>query len=180
MSSLCTGDVSHLLRCDDDLYYASSGFAVNAVATQKVSFVASMRPEHSTYWLDVIKTNTQDNDLRIGLTRQRESGNIINAYSATVVSAIEWYATGHMQPVLEAVQSIHFIGKKRTSGYGEVSQWEAEASDLDGLVGYGAEPLRPVPTERWTGSSNLIPVEAAWKAPYWEVKNRTRCFVPEI
>lgn len=180
MSSLCTGDVSHLLRCDDSLYFASSGFAVNSVATQKASFVASMRPEHSSYWLDVIKTNTKDGDLKIGLARQREGGNIINAYTATVASAIEWYATGHMQQVLDAVQVIHFIGKRRTSGYGEVIRWEAETSELDGLVGYGAEPLRPVPTERWTESGDWIPVEAAWKAPYWEVRNRTRCYVPEI
>lgn len=90
MATLGCGDVSHLLRCDDGLYFASSGFAVNANATQRASFVASMRPEHSPQWLDVVRTNTQDGDLKIGLARQREGGNIINAYTATVASAIEW------------------------------------------------------------------------------------------
>lgn len=180
MATLGCGDVSHLLRCDDGLYFASSGFAVDANATQRASFVASMRPEHSPQWLDVVRTNTLDGDLKIGLARQREGGNIINAYTATVASAIEWYATGHMQAVLELVQSVHFIGKRRSAGYGEILRWEAEAGELDGLMGYGSEPLRPVPTDRWTESGDWIPVEAAWKAPYWDVRNRTRCYAPEI
>jgi hypothetical protein len=180
MASVCSGDVSHLLCVDDGLYFASSGFAVNTIATQRAAFVASMRPEHSAHWLDVVRPNTKDGDLKIGMARQREGGNIINAYTATVASAIEWYATGCMQSVLEAVQSIHFIGKKRTSGYGEVTRWEVETSELNGLVGYDMGPLRPVPTERWTEHGDWVPVEAAWKAPYWDVRNRTRCFVPEI
>jgi hypothetical protein len=180
MATLGCGDVSHLLRCDDGLYFASSGFAVNANAIQRASFVASMRPEHSPQWLDVLRTNTQDGDLKIGLARQREGGNIINAYTATVASAIEWYATGHMQAVLELVQSVHFIGKRRSAGYGEIHRWEAEAGELDGLMGYAGEPLRPVPTDRWTESGDWVPVEAAWKAPYWDVRNRTRCYAPEI
>jgi hypothetical protein len=82
--------------------------------------------------------------------------------------------------VLELVQSVHFIGKRRSAGYGEVLRWETEAGELDGLIGYAGEPLRPVPTDRWTESGDWIPVEAAWKAPYWDVRNRTRCYAPEI
>jgi len=148
MSSLACGDVSHLLRCENDLYFASSGFAVDAYATQRASFVASMRPEHSPHWLEVLQPNTQDKDLRIRLSRQPDAGNIINAYSAIVASGIEWYATGDMQAVLEVVQSIPFIGKRRTSGYGEVIRWEVQPGELDGVVGYAGDPLRPVPTER--------------------------------
>ena len=180
MSSLACGDVSHLLHCENDLYFASSGFAVETHATQRASFVASMRPEHSPHWLEVLQPNTQDKDLRIGLSRQREAGNIVNAYSATVASAIEWYATGDMQAVLEVVRSIPFIGKRRTAGYGEVVRWDAEVGELDGVVGYADDPLRPVPTERWTQGGDWVPVEAAWKAPYWDVRNRTRCFAPQV
>lgn len=178
MATLERGDVSDLLRCEQALYFASSGFAVDAVATQRASFVASMRPEHSPQWLEVLQSNTKDGDLRIGLSRQREAGNIINAYQATVARAIEWYATGHADAVLAALHPVRFIGKKRTAGYGEVSHWEAEDGELDGLVGYANEPLRPVPTARWTEGGDWVPVEAAWKAPYWDVRNRDRCFVP--
>jgi len=180
MSCLACGDVSDLLMCEDDLYFASSGFVVEAHASQKASFVASMRPEHSLHWLELLRPNTKDGDLKIGLGRQRDAGNIINAYTAIVANAIEWYATGHMQAVLEVVKHIPFIGKRRTSGYGEVDSWEVETGELDGLVGYADDPLRPVPTQRWTHGGEWIPEEAAWKAPYWDVRNRTRCFVPQL
>ena len=128
MAILSRGDVSDLLRCEQDLYFASSGFAVDAVASQRASFVASMRPEHSPHWLDVLNPSTKDGDLRIGLSRQREAGNIINGYQATVARAIEWYATGHADAVLEVLQPVRFIGKKRSAGYGEVARWEVEGA----------------------------------------------------
>ncbi len=180
MSILGRGDVSDLIQCDQGLYLASAGFPVDAVAKQRASFVASLRPEHTPEWLDVIKTNTRTDDLQIGLSRQSTGGNIINAYDATVASAVEWYATGHMQQILDLVSGVVSIGKRRASGFGEVSSWEAEEGELDGLVGYNSEPLRPVPTERWTEGGDWVPVEAAWKAPYWDVRNRTKCFVPEV
>lgn len=178
MATLARGDVSDLLLCDRDLYMASSGFCVEAVATQKASFVASMRPEHSPHWLDLLQSNTKDGDLRIGPSRQRDAGNILNSYSAIVASAIEWYATGHAEAVLAVMQQVRFIGKKRSAGYGEVSRWEVQDGQLDGLVGYAGEPLRPVPIDRWTEGGDWIPIEAAWRAPYWDVRNRDRCFVP--
>lgn len=179
MATLERGDASDLLRCDRDLYLASAGFCVDAVATQNASFVASMRPQNSEHWLDLLKPNTQGAaDLQIGVQRQEQAGNIIKSYTATVACAIEWYATGHAEAVLAVMQPVRFIGKKRTAGYGEVSRWEVEDGQLDGLVGYAGEPLRPVPTDRWTEGGDWIPMEAAWKAPYWDVRNRDRCFVP--
>ena len=145
----------------------------------RAAFVASMRPEHSPQWLDVIAPFTRKGDVQIGLARQREGGNILNGYQAKVASAVEWSATGHMDRVLEVVNEVAFIGKKRSAGYGEVERWEVRPGELDGIVGFLGEPLRPVPTERWTAGGDWIPVEAAWKAPYWDVRNRTRCYVPQ-
>jgi hypothetical protein len=181
MSILGKGDVSDLLRCDEGLYFASAGFPVDSVSDKfRASFVASLRPEHTPEWLEVIKTNTRSDDLQIGLARQRDAGNIINSYPTQVATAIEWYATGQMLDVLDIVKDIVAIGKRRVVGYGEVKLWEAELGEIDGLVGFADEPLRPVPTVRWHLSHDFVPVEAAWKAPYWDVRNRTKCFVPEI
>jgi hypothetical protein len=180
MAVLGRGDVSDLLRCEDGLYYASAGFPVEVIDQALAAFVASMRPEHTPGWSQVIQGNTRGGDVQIGLTRQRQGGNVLNAYTAQVARAVEWYATGDLEAVLKAVRDVPFIGKRRSAGYGEVERWETEPGDLDGVVGYLGEPLRPVPTERWTAGGDWIPVEAAWKAPYWEVRNRTRCFVPEI
>lgn len=178
MAVLETGDVSHLVQCHDDLYSASSAFLVDAATSQTASFVASLRPDHSPHWLKLLQSNTLDGDLRIGLSRQREGGNIINAYPAQVARAVEWYAIGRAEAVLDTVRNVPFIGKRRASGYGEVTHWEVEPGELDGLVGYGGEPLRPIPTDRWTHGGDWVPIEAAWKAPYWDVRNRTRCFAP--
>ena len=181
MSILGRGDVTDLLHCYDELYFASAGFLVASTPDKtKASFVSSLRPEHTPEWLDVIKTNTRFNDLQIGLARQREGGNITNSYSAQVTPAIEWYATGHMHDILDIVKDVFAIGKRRTSGYGEVKLWEAEVGEVDGLVGFADEPLRPVPTDRWHLRQDFVPLEAAWKAPYWDVRNRTKCFVPEV
>lgn len=195
MSVLGRGDVSDLLMCEADLYFASAGTVAVGAAQQTASFVASMRPEHTPGWLDVVTPNTANadlgfaegakgrarlNDLRIGLSRQREGGNVINAYRAVSGAEIEWYATGIPEEVLAALKEVPFIGKRRTAGYGEVMHWDVQPGELDGVSGYLDEPLRPIPVDRWKLGGDWIPVEAAWKAPYWDVRNRTKCFVPFI
>lgn len=190
MATLERGDVSDILWSEEELYFASAGFAATPGLKQQAAFVASMRPEHSPEWLELIKPNTNTsglsaqagsryNDVKIGLARQREGGNILNGYEATVTPSIEWYGVGDPEAVLAVVRDIPFIGKKRTSGYGEVVEWAVEQGDLDGICGHFGEPLRPIPTARWTHGGDWIPVEAAWKAPYWDVRNRTKCYVPE-
>lgn len=179
MATLGRGDVSGLLKCVDGLYYASAGITpISSLSPQRVAFVASMRPEHTPEWLDVIKPRRGSNEVKIGLSRQREGGNVVNDYQATHVDFIEWHALGHADKVFAAIEHVPFIGKRRTSGYGEVHRWEVADSDLDGISGYADEPLRPVPSDRWTLGGDWVPVEAAWRAPYWDVRNRTKCFVP--
>ena len=196
MAVLETGDVSNLIKLEDELYYASAAFLVDpGPYKQRASFVASLRPEHTPDWREIIRPNTKNpdappiqnqaeskgglNDLRIGLARQREAGNIISSYQATAASAVEWYATGDATAVLEVVKDISFIGKRRSSGYGQVAGWEVESGELDGVCGYLNEPLRPVPVDRWSYGGDWVPLEAAWKAPYWDVRNRTKCYAPE-
>jgi hypothetical protein len=61
----------------------------------KASFVASMRPELTPEWLDVIAPNSNRNtDVAIGDSRYREAGNVINSYDARVAASVVWYATG--------------------------------------------------------------------------------------
>lgn len=190
MAVLGRGDVSELIKCVDGLYYASSAMTDMSGLFQRAAFVASMRPEHTPEWREVIKSNTKtdglppdsdggrSNDVLIGVARQRTAGNILNGYVARYTKVVEWHAVGHAAAVLDCLKNIPFIGKKRTAGYGEVESWEVAESDLDGIAGYANEPLRPIPVERWEYGGDWVPVEAAWKAPYWEVRNRTKCFVP--
>lgn len=193
MSVLGKGDVSHLLRCDDGLYFASAVIPENTGLEQRAAFVASMRPEHTPEWRDLIRPNTKTegipatstpadtgrlNDVVIGVARQRTAGNILSGYWAKTTPFVEWHAIGDPEAVLNVLKDVPCIGKRRVAGYGEVDRWELSQSELDGVSGYMNEPLRPVPVERWVHGGDWIPVEAAWKAPYWEVRNRTKCYVP--
>ena len=196
MAELVTGDVSHLLKRDAQLYYARAAFLVDPPEEkQKASFVASMRPEHHPELRELIAPNTHTpnappllhthrsrgnvNDVAIGRARRKEAGNILNQYVAHAAAAVEWYATGHAEQVWQVVQDIAFIGKKRSAGYGEIDAWQVIPGHLDGLTDDFGEPLRPVPVERWPTSATLIPSEAAWCAPYWDIRNRTKCYTPE-
>ena len=195
MAVLERGDVSDLLHCEDHLYYASAATLAAVPPGVHAAFVASMRPEHTPGWLEVITPNTRNprlpvpegaegraklNDLKIELARQRGAGNILNAYKAEVSPTVEWYGTGHGEVVLDVLSAVPFIGKRHSAGYGEVVRWEVEPGELDGLSGYLDEPLRPVPVHRWCLGGDWIAVEAAWKAPYWDVSSRAKCFAPAV
>lgn len=179
MAELQCGDVSDIIKCVDGLYYASAAVLDDESGSIKASFVASMRPERTPEWLDVIAPNTKSGDISIGDSRAREAGNVINAYDATVASSVVWYATGNRDAVLNALQEVKFIGKRRAAGYGEVFHWEVDDGDLDGLVGYLNDPLRPIPVDRWTAGGDQIAIDTAWRPPYWEITSRAKCYAPE-
>lgn len=181
MAELQRGDVSELIKCVDDLYFASAAVLESEAGKIKASFVASMRPERTPEWLDVIAPNSNKNtDVAMGDSRYREAGNVVNGYDARVASSVVWYATGDKDAVLEVLREVKFIGKRRASGYGEVIRWEAEDGELDGLVGYLNDPLRPIPAHRWTEGGDQIAIDTAWKPPYWAIENRAKCFAPEV
>ena len=180
MAVLEQGDVSDLLRCEDGLYLASAAHLVDIRGSQPTPFVASMRAERTPEWAEVMKPWTRSGDIAIGDKRMREGGNVLNEYVADAATAVEWYATGHSDAVLKAVQGVAFIGKRRSAGYGEVEQWAVEPGELDGLVGYLGEPLRPVPVERWIEGGDWPAVDAAWKPPYWKVESRAKCYAPSL
>lgn len=184
MAELGRGDVSDLIRCDDGLYCASAAFMADEIAQQPAAFVASMRPERTPEWLDVILPNSTNalghKDVGIGERRAREAGNVISTYTAKVAGAVEWYATGDKDAVLAALQGVCFIGKRRAAGYGEVVRWEADPGELDGLVGYLSEPLRPIPVVRWPHGGDHIAIDTAWRPAYWEIRNRAKCFAPPL
>ncbi len=181
MAELQRGDITDLIHCVDDLYFASAAVLESEAGKIKASFVASMRPELTPEWLDVIAPNSNKNtDVAIGDSRYREAGNVINSYDARVASSVVWYATGDKDAVLAVLRDVKFIGKRRASGYGEVIRWEAEDGELDGLVGYLNDPLRPVPADRWTEGGDQIAIDTAWKPPYWAIENRAKCYAPEV
>ena len=180
MAELVCADVSHLLHCQDGLYFASAAFPVDVIGTQDYAFVASMRPTTmGPVWADSLAPD-RAKKLSIGESRQREYGNVTNRYQATACKAVEWYATGDADAVFLILRDIAFLGKRRAAGMGEVAQWELAPSELDGIVGYLGEPLRPVPVELWPHGGDWPVIEAAWRPEYWATRNRSACVAPEL
>jgi hypothetical protein len=72
----------------------------------------------------------------------------------------------------------HFtgLGKKRSCGYGQVTDYEWTRLDEDRSVVAGGQAMRPIPVDRCefvTEIENL-----AWRAPYHYEGNHTRCAAP--
>jgi hypothetical protein len=75
---------------------------------------------------------------------------------------------------------VTFIGKRRGSGFGEVSNWSVLPGDLDGIIGPFDDPLRPVPIDMFDGNKDSLKVDAAWRPAYWLPENRAICYAPEL
>jgi hypothetical protein len=97
-----------------------------------------------------------------------------------LVESLKWYVEGDSEEILKLINPISFIGKRRASGFGEVDHWSIDSSELDGLIGFLNEPLRPTPVEMFTGDEGSLKVDAAWRPAYWHPDNRAICYAPDL
>jgi hypothetical protein len=165
------------LVCTDGLYHASAAI-VEPISQQGVTFVANMRADHA---LDpgLIEKNKHGRiPRRLGRTRRRDFGAVLNRYTSIEAEEIYWYGEGKPVAVESLVRGIEFIGKRRGSGYGQVSKWSLENADYNGLTGPFGEPLRPIPEDLFGGDKGQIKLDAAWRPPYWHPENRAVCYAP--
>ena len=167
------------LRCSDRLYHASVAILVGNVEIGKHGLIAGLRATHDLD-LALIKQGKGGQPHRhIGLTRRSDFGNVMNGYQTIVAQMIAWHAEGDAEHVLELLEDVEFIGKKRTAGFGQVRGWELVESDLDGITDATGQPLRPVPLEMWHGNPDAIRADAAWRPAYWMPQHRAICAVPK-
>jgi hypothetical protein len=167
------------LRCSDRLYHASMAQAVGTVEFGKHGFIAGLRATHDLD-LNLIKQGANGQPhRRIGLTRRGDFGNVMNGYQTVVAQALQWHAEGDADQVLELLQEVEFIGKKRSAGFGQVRAWQLSESALDGISDASGQPLRPVPLAMWQGDPNAIRADAAWRPAYWLPQHRAICAVPQ-
>ena len=167
------------LRCRDGLYHASMALPVGKVEQGKHAFIAGLRATHDLD-LNLIKQGAGGQPHRhLGLTRRSDFGNVMNGYKTVVAQAIQWHAEGDADQVLELLQDVDFIGKKRTAGFGQVRGWRLTESGLDGVTDDAGLPLRPVPLTLWQGDTNAIRADAAWRPAYWLPQHRAICAVPK-
>lgn len=167
------------LRCRSGLYHASMAIPMAAIDWGRHGFVAGLRAMHDLD-LSLIKQGKRgQTHHRMGLTRRSDFGNVMNAYPTIYARSLCWHAEGDPEQVLQLLQDVEFIGKKRTAGFGQVRHWRLLPSDLDGLADAQGQPLRPVPLSMWHGAPDAIRADAAWRPAYWLPQHRDICAVPK-
>ncbi len=179
-----TGDieVAHStvpLSSTDGLFHASAAL-LEPSDSSRVSFVANMRAMHALDPDLLLKNKHGQIHKKIGLTRRRDFGAVMNSYTSFDAAEVTWYAEGNPEAVEKLLSDVRFIGKRRGSGFGEVSSWSIEPGDFDGIVGPFGEPMRPVPVRMFTGDGASLKVDAAWRPAYWHPENRAVCYAPDL
>lgn len=165
------------LRNVQGLWHGSAAF-VEKTDVGRIAFVANLRAMHDLDAALIAKNKAGRVHRAIGLKRRSDFGAVMNSYKLFAAPHISWYATGDAEKVEALLHGIEFIGKRRASGYGQVSGVRIEKDDLDGVIGHFGEPLRPVPVEMFNGAGTSLRADAGWRPAYWHPLNRVICFVP--
>jgi CRISPR type IV-associated protein Csf3 len=77
-----------------------------------------------------------------------ENKRLLNPYQVYEVSRLVWFARGDMKACKELLQTQHWIGKRRGSGFGQVSQWDAQPWTGNPLLTENGLVRRPVPLKK--------------------------------
>lgn len=161
------------LRCPRGLYHGSAA-VIEPFDRSRVTFIAGLRPTHSID-PDLILKNKAG---RLHRKFDTSLTNVANSYELLSVPAVTWYGEGDAEQVEQLLRGVPFIGKRRASGFGEVTDWRIEPDELDGVTGHFGEPLRPVPVELFEGDKSYPVADAAWRPAYWNPLNRAACYAP--
>jgi hypothetical protein len=166
------------IQSTDGLFHASAAQLLGVASTRREGFVAGLRASHDLPIGLVQRNASGDPHRRLGALRRSDYGNIANTYAARAASVVEWTAEGDGDRVIELLQTVPAIGKRRNAGYGEVLNWHIEEAEDDGVIGTDGLVLRPVPVEILGQGRAEVIADAAWRPAYWNPVNRAACYVP--
>ena len=165
------------LKNTQGLWHGSAAI-YEAIEVGRQAFVANLRANHDLDPRLVAKNKHGSIHSKISLLRRQQFGAVMNGYAYLVADSLTWYGEGDVEKVEKLLRTVRFIGKRRASGFGEVTSLELNSSETDGVVSQFGEPLRPVPLELFTGDKSAIRGDAAWKPAYWRPENRAICYLP--
>lgn len=162
----------------EGLYHASTGIVENAEPF-RTTYIASL---HANHWLDIdqIKKNARTGKHpRLSDKRKREFGNVMHEHTGTFGNNIWFFFEGDGEAVLKLMQDLPFIGKKNTTGWGELGHLELEEASVNGVLDRNNYPLRAIPEHLYQGVINdeVIIADTTWKPPYWAFENRDKCYI---
>lgn len=168
------------IKCNDGLFSASAA-QLEEFTRGGVSFIAGLRADHDIDADLLLKDKTGTKIHRQMKRTKREAfGNVKNDYITLNSPKVFWEVEGDADRIDDLLRNAMFIGKKRTSGYGEVIKWDFEDTSLDGLLDTNNQPLRPIPVHLYKGDKSLPIIDAAWKPAYWNPENRSACYAPRM
>lgn len=101
-----------------------------------------------------------------------------------VTDSISWYGVGDKDNVSELLANCTRIGKKRSQGNGEISQWIVEPIKEDWHLWRNKELMRPMPFRLLFTHPNMLASEYyqldwGWRHPAWHTANKELCFMPK-
>ena len=167
------------IRCEEGLYHASAA-QIGDFEKGAVSFIASLRADHDIHPDLLLKNKEGTNTHRKMKRTKREAyGNVKNDYLTINTPKVFWDVEGDGDQIRELLKNAMFIGKKRTAGYGEITNWHFDDSLNNGLLSPDNKPMRPIPVQLYEGDKSLPISDAAWKPAYWNPENIAACYAPE-
>lgn len=86
------------------------------------------------------------------VTRKGKYKNCRSALTVILTPEINWYTVGDIEEIYKLLQSIKFLGKKRSQGIGMVKEWVVEETAED------LSHLRPVPDKNSVEESAIRPL----------------------
>jgi hypothetical protein len=165
------------LASTSGLYHASAAI-VEAQGRGRLGVVAALRASHDLDPEMLLKNKHGQVHKKLGLKRRRDFGNVTGAFHTIAAPTVTWYAEGDADAVERLLAGVRGVGARRQSGWGEVASWTVEPGELDGLLGYADEPLRPIPADLYRGDTSHPLTDAAWRPAYWNPRNRAACYAP--
>jgi len=163
----------------DEVFHASAAI-LEPIHTENISFVANLRADHALDADLLLKNRHGRIHRKLGRKRRQDYGAVMNRYKALTVDEVTWFAEGDGPQIDKLLKGTGFIGKRRGSGFGEVTEWKIEPAGYNGVLGPSNQPMRPVPVELFTGDKGSLKVDAAWRPAYWHPENRAICYAPEL
>lgn len=160
------------------LFHASAARLLGVSSTRKLGFIAGLRASHDIDLALIQRNAAGEPHKSLGLTRRSDFGNVANAYIAHATEVVDWTAEGDGDRVIELLQGVHAIGKRRNAGFGAVLSWHIEQAEDDGVLGADGQVLRPIPVDVLGAGRSEVVVDAAWRPAYWNPRHRAQCYVP--
>nr|DAK86821.1 MAG TPA: Cas system-associated RAMP superfamily protein [Caudoviricetes sp.] len=99
------------------------------------------------------------------VTRKGKYKNFRNALNIYLVNKITWYVNGNMEEIKKCLNHVHFIGKKKSQGFGLIKSWTFEETKEELTF------LRAIPDEDGNEMLGVRP-------PYFYDGNITRVTMP--